>query len=1139
MSTRASPLGLRLFLEGIEVPVIAANVTVQPNMPATAAVQVIPTDMGLNFLPRTLVHLFYLDANLSDAEIESAKKANDKTAKVRTGVHGASEIDRLETNDFAYKILFTGEVIGYTYRKSPNGRQLILQCMDLSSYWDTCYQFFSDYSAAGNGLTDSTHQFVGAGSGQFDNLGGHQWVISNLINTAPKSPEYQECKGLLGGLIHLLETVGGLRYRSKAFEGYRGVNDFFTIAEMRYGLLSMLGAIAADKTSQQLYAAKAFCNWIRSGMTSMGNLVSFRDMLNHINQFIFHAIYPNPCARYVPGGETAAKRTIQVGKTTFLDAPQGPAIQADLKKVLNRMLLAITELEQAKSEDPTVRGGKAVIAQFGRYSMGFQIRAGEAYKDASLGYDRSQVARAHHSVQEIHAELLRNTGLVEVSKGSNASQVVTSLKEITSKVQSAGKKLPSYEVTTWHRANQITEALGELQAAYNDLSLLLNLDVALRRVENYKVPKASYLYNQLFLPEAFFVSPPRCNVIFPDQYFDLTYSRNFMREVTRLASTGGLGMLGEGRQGAHLFNTTYLAPAIKDVKGKLLLATMSQGARVLLPHEVHSGIIPKFEWVTGGHRWGVQAQKGPVDKIHYLQRLANFQFFLHRWSARQLTINGIFNPNIVAGLPAVIIDRSSPAPAVLERLEKLMRRRMLPTQFVAKVYGYTHSISQGGGSTSIQFVYARTHRGLDDEFLGVLTKEIPEESESSNFETNVRELALDVDPATIQEVSLEGLAAPTSIEGPSVDPAVEEAKKKARAKQRAKTAESYELRKSVVRMYVDKKLKPGITVPRLGKVKNVSTSGTAKLTGQMADAVGISYDYFETNKKKVSLSELGVAASIPTVGGSLAFGATYVIEVPEKIVVTYVQVLGSGKYERSGVAFEDAIRPSWFSEEVWSNEKITEAVYGPLLGSRAITDDNSMGQEQQDQLLKRWKDDQKLKTGYLGNTEATATQSADAVYFMPVVKGSVEETIDGLSLIYGMIKERSGDVHGFIREFTRRPIANMVDILGSQNLEFNDSGKVANPDTMIEGFHSRAFGDYNTDVQLPEKEGSSVKAGAKALHALMDGVADPASVQRPGLIGRDEKKEGIRPELDPRGRARGRVRAYIEELQLSRGLMGS
>lgn len=1119
MSTRVAPLGLRLFLEGVEVPVIAANVTVQPDMPAAAAIQVIPTDMGLNLLPRTLVHLFYLDSYLTDQELEAARKTADKTAQTRATFRAeANTMDRNEGMDFAYKILFTGEVIGYNYRKNPSGRQLVLQCMDLSSYWDTCYQFFSDYSAAGNGLTDTTHQFVGAGSGQFDNLGGHQWVISNLINSAPKSPEYQNCKGLLGGLIHLLETVGGLRYRSSAFKGYRGVNDFFTIAELRYGLLSMLGAIEADKTSQQLYAAKAFTEWIRNGMTSMGSLVSFRDMLNHINRYIFHNIYPNPCAKYVPGGETTAKRTFLAGTTTFLDAPQGPAIQADLKRVLTSMLLAIHEIETAQSV-----GTDYYISQF------------------------DLIARAHRSVQEVYSGLVRNTALVEASKGSNSAEVASSLKDITSTIQSAETNLPVNEVSSRYKFvksnttepggidSKIQSALVDIRSAYDALYQLLGQDVAMRRTQTLKVPKASYLFNQLFLPEAFFVAPPRCNVIFPDQYFDLSFSRNFMREVTRLASTGGLGMLGEGRQGAHLFNTTYIAPPIKDVRGKLLLATMSQGARVLLPHEVHSGIVPKFEWVTDGHRWGVKAQKGRIEKVNYLQRLANFQFFLHRWSARQLQVTSIFNPNIVAGLPGVVIDRSAPSPAVVERLEKTLRRRMLPTQFVGKIFGYTHAIGQQGGSTSVQFSYARTHRGLDDEFLGILNREIAEESANKTFEVNPRELAIGLDSATVQEEQAAATEAGTT------DPNSEVAR--AKAKQQARTAETNNLRKTVVRMFVDNKLKAGISVPGLGLVKKVVKSNTtAYLTLGMTDALGIEPSYFDANKKVVTNKQAGVAVTVASLAGVEA------IQMPAKIIVTYVQVFGSGRFERSGLSFEDAVRPSWFSEDVWKNDKVTKAVYEPLLGSMAITDDVSLGQDQQDKLLKRWKVDQTKRiefsertvgAGAGGEGTAAVDTTPDNLFVYTVVPGSIEETVDGLSLVYGMIKERSGNIHEFIREFTRRPIANMVDILGTQNLEFDNNGKVSDPSTMIEGFHSRAFGDYNTDVQLPEKEGSSTTAGAKALHALMDGVADPANLQRSGLIGRDEGKSGIRPELDPRGRARGRVRAYVEELQLSRGLLGS
>lgn len=1135
MSTRVAPLGLRLFLEGVEVPVIAANVTVQPDQPATAAIQIIPTDMSLNFLPRTLVHLFYLDAYLTDQELAAAQKVADKTANIRTTFRAQSNImDRSEGEDFSYKLLFTGEVIGFNYRKTSSGRQLVLQCMDLSSYWDTCYQFFSDYSAAGNGLTDSTHQFVGAGSGIFDNLGGHQWVISNLINSAPKSVEYRSCKGLQGGLIHLLEAVGGLRYRSKDFKGYRGVNDFFTIAELRYGLLSMLGAIASDHTSAQLYASKAFTDWIRNGMTSIGNLISFRDMLNHINRYIFHNIYPNPCAKYKPGGEATANRTVSAGTTTFLDSPRGPAIKADLTRTLTSMVLTINALE----------------------------------KESVL----REVHLIDPALKDIHSKLESNIKLVESSKGSNSSQVSEGLRSVDSEIRLAIGQLPvdPLERIGEDLSTSIQGVLGNVRSAHAQLYDLLSLDVARRRVESFKVPEASFLYNQLFLPEVFFVSPPRCNVIFPDQYFDLNFSRNFMREITRLSSTGGLGLLGGGRQGAHLFNTSYLAPAIKDVNGKLLLATMSQGARVLLPHEVHSGIIPKFEWVTDGHRWGVKAQKNrkgpsgePVDKIFYLQRLANFQFFLHRWSARQLAVTGIFNPNIVAGLPGVVIDRSAPSPAVMESLEKILRRRMLPTQFVGKIFGYSHSIGQQGGSTSIQFAYARTHRGLDDEFLGTLSREIVEESAAKSFVVNPRELAEGLDSAQAQEeqdkaraeftdkLKAAGAAASEVLAGfkaaftltpvPEGQTASAETVN-ARAKTAAKVSPNTEIRKSVVRIWTEKKLKPGVFIPKLGKAKSVTTTGVSKLNQSMSSVLGISQEYFDQNKKVSYFRE-------PSFGGPALAPWEYAIDVPSKITISYVQVYGGGKYERTGQSFENAVRPDWISESVWANENITKEVYEPLLGSMAITDDVSLGQEQQDELLKRWEVDQTSRvTNEDGSTGTVKTQSVDNVYKYAVAPGSAEESIDGLSLVYGMIKERGGNVHEFIREFTRRPIANIVDILGTQNLEFDEvTGAVVDPQSMIEGFHSRAFGDYNTDVQLPEKEGSTTKAGKSALGALMDlsnaskedQAKGVAGLERPGLIGRDEKKSGIRPELDPRGRARGRVRAYVEELQLSRGLLGS
>ena len=162
---------------------------------------------------------------------------------------------------------------------------------------------------------------------------------------------------------------------------------------------------------------------------------------------------------------------------------------------------------------------------------------------------------------------------------------------------------------------------------------------------------------------------------------------------------------------------------------------------------------------------------------------------------------------------------------------------------------------------------------------------------------------------------------------------------------------------------------------------------------------------------------------------------------------------------------------------------------------------------------------------------------------LEVIPGSIEEAVDSIAILYGLIRNRRGDVHGFISQFTKRPIANMREILGSPHLVINDDGELDTEspglETAEEGFHSRAYGDYNTDVQYPGSGGETkMKPGKRALHGLFEGVKVGQTVTRESILDRGEGAFSVRPEMDPRGRARARVRAYVEELNVSRGLLG-
>ena len=61
MAAHAQRLKLRLFLEGIEVPIVSIQLQGLPNAPLMASIQVPPIPEGTRLLPRTLAHVFFLD----------------------------------------------------------------------------------------------------------------------------------------------------------------------------------------------------------------------------------------------------------------------------------------------------------------------------------------------------------------------------------------------------------------------------------------------------------------------------------------------------------------------------------------------------------------------------------------------------------------------------------------------------------------------------------------------------------------------------------------------------------------------------------------------------------------------------------------------------------------------------------------------------------------------------------------------------------------------------------------------------------------------------------------------------------------------------------------------------------------------
>lgn len=1066
MSTQAAPLALRLIMEGIEIPVVSAQVSIAPGAPASAAIQIVPTDTGLLLLPRTFVQLFFLDPQLTQADAALA----DQLANERS-------ISPFDAEDARYRLLFEGEVIGLQFMKSTNSRSLVLQCLDLSSYWDTCYQWFADFSPNGSGLTDRTHNFVGAGEFLFNNIAsGTRWVIGNILLSKPENPRYASATGLLAGYIHLLETIGGIHPKASTFGGFRGVNDFFTVAELRYKLTAMIGAVAEDKTSANVYSGSAFIDWLRNGMSSAGSLVSFRDVLRLVGQYIFHETYPNPAARFIAGGTPTTIRTPK----SIEESALGSELVSSLQQIK-------ASLESASSAFKTVAATANAI---------------------SWANGRTPIGRGLQDLQRLLGNTQGLTSSERAFFATRVAQAAASLSEALDRLNAISSIRPVQEddVSTTQGgdiANRIDRATLEIGAA---------LSSSTRRRQEFvekTVTQASHLFSQLILPETFFLAPPRCNVFFPDSYTQFTFSRNFMREVTRLSVMGGLGIIAGSSRNAGVLGRYYFAPNIRDVRGKMARATIFRQGTTILPHEIHSGIVPKFEWVSDGHRWASKVARGENSeerKIRYIQRLANFQFLIHRWSARVMSLSGRFNPYPVIGFPGVVIDRSSPSASALEAISDELGTgwSALPTAYVGKVEQLTHIVSQGGGNTTVVFGKARTHRSYDDEFLGILNRENKD--------------LQDVDMQVSVSVLVDNLRA-------GVQPD--------------------EIERKIVTLYIAGTLRPNLKLSTelIVKTRPTTSSTTSPLSIESARLLGISDEAFQA-----------------FAGPPDPSGAATTIAVPSTIFVILSKRTALGRFvsPRGGIRPEVILRPGWYST-VWSSENISDKVYQPLLGCPAMTEDiGAASSEAYLALLRLYLAEDGGSTSSLvveegpENVGVIKLNGKEIATFDIGNRPSVEQAIDALTLSYGTIRRRNLDVSRFINDYNFRPIATMVEIVGSANLEFNDAGEVAPSPTgpaPIEGFHSRSFGDYNTNVRfsevqgLGENEGSEPEAGDGALHLLLTEserkqMLYPIYDKGKRLKDAAGKDLLIPLYLDPRGRAHQRVRAYVAELKLNRGLAG-
>lgn len=1157
MDAAGQRLGLRLFLEGLEVPVVSAQVQISINSPATAAIQVVPSDKVTELKARTMVHLFFWDFTRDHSPTPVTTPSDQARAAESFGVTvddanktaDNSDVLATEIQDElrGYKLLFTGEVIGIVNLKSPAGRQTVLQCSDFSTYWDTTYQFFVSYSPNGNFLGTSAAIWAGSDS-MFDDLtAGHVSVMNEYLRSKPQTPGLTGVKGLMGGIISLLEAMGGVPNHT------HGINDFFTIAELKNHILQQIVAEENDDTAQRLFDDKAFMDWLTRGMSSLGELATFRDMMKLLFQYVYYEIVPNPSAMYVKASkaETKSKR---VTSTTKVEIP------IDLRQKITDNLMATERWSIALFTDEP--------------------------------FDEDKYAKTFKD----NFKKIINAPTMPKAYGTKLSQVLAQLDKIKSTVNdvrtSGGhtfhpSKTFSDNRTAWRKVTEI---------CYDVLGSDIRFSGSTNRVVQTKAPELDKLHTQIFRPDCFFAAAPCCNVLFPDQYTQLQYSRNFLQETTRLRLS--VDWLFGGDSG-DLLAEYHFAPSTSDIQ-KIAKQQGNSGIRALLPWEIYSGILPKFESIhemnyvagQGERRRGI---KGNIlgAATNYAQRTANFNYFKYRFASRTCEVAAKFNPFLVCGFPSVIIDKPfiidpDQAQQVRDQLAAQNQQndtsdfvraaaRVLnaPTQYIGMIAGLSHSVQQDGAATSLVLTHARTHRITDDDFLNIFSTEISNSVQKSTIATpldtidlirkgDYRNLKFVID-ATPQDLDRQTQSNQDSSDADNSDPGgsntvdIEQrptgqpnlnsvpslsqfgslldptpvdkpVKLQLQSSSETGTDTSIPIRGNVKKdrlqgtrktIFVPDpggKLRVGATGPKGGKIIQIQCISDA--------AIGI------VNKDAAkSLSGRSVTLTSDVINDFIRDPQTGKLTLKTNVIdssqVTYAwkniiiyEEVSTTKQVQKLLPVEEGIRPPWFSP-LYSNWFIGDEIYTPFFGCGSIVDQSlfvtdqgaatfGTGRTQQQEILNKLK-----AAGNDQNQILQILQDAKAKNITDVP--DIESSVDMLAYIYGEVRRLNLDAHKFVNDYTRRPIATIEDILGSDDLEYSVDGDKLVLVSGTPGFHSTAIADVGGGLR---------------------GLIDNPDLALSRLKNGGGKKSSLSRDLDPRPGRRAKVVEYLQDINASSGSLG-
>jgi len=291
MSTVGRKLNLRCFVDGIEIPVIGSRCTFSEGQPATAQVQVIGTDQAEEIPPRSLVELFVYD-NHDFAPNEDGRLVREILAPV---------------DPRRWKMMYQGEVMGFTFSHSEAERHATLMCADFTNYWDYIRQHYVNFQNGGVELFENAFLGVDARHVKnFDVIGKD--AHSNILTWLSEAEFREEVTDAEGNTTTEKFANLYLGVQRILREMFFASNRFYAQAFNRLRLGDQIVGLPSDRTAASLFKMDFFGKFINNRIGGAGGMVTMRDLVSSLLGLAFHTHVTVPFPRFDVEGVSAGFR---------------------------------------------------------------------------------------------------------------------------------------------------------------------------------------------------------------------------------------------------------------------------------------------------------------------------------------------------------------------------------------------------------------------------------------------------------------------------------------------------------------------------------------------------------------------------------------------------------------------------------------------------------------------------------------------------------------------------------------------------------------------------------------------------------------------------------------------------------------